>query len=213
MTRKEIKGRAKTAFKQNFGVFIGALLAMVLLSIMLSALYTEMLFRGSSYLLLFIVIVIAYFFMIMMSIGYVYMAKKGLNNDNIQFTDLFRFSGNLGFKGVAILLLQTVIVSIGYICLVIPGIILTYGLSQSLSVFVDNPDTGVIEALKTSWRITKGYKFDIFVFQLSFILWYILCAVTFGIAAFYVSPYVSIANYNYYEFLKNRDNSTDYILV
>ena len=45
----------------------------------------------------------------------------------------------------------------------------------------------------------NGYKFDYFIFQLSFIGWQILCAITFGIAYIYVIPYFTFANIVYYE--------------
>lgn len=47
-----------------------------------------------------------------------------------------------------------------------------------------------------------GYKLDYFIFQLSFIGWQILGAITFGIAYIYVIPYFTFANIVYYEKLK-----------
>ena len=43
---------------------------------------------------------------------------------------------------------------------------------------------------------------DLFILQLSFIGWYLLIGVTFGIAAIYVGPYVSAATANFYNSIK-----------
>ena len=52
-----------------------------------------------------------------------------------------------------------------------------------------------------------GHKWEYFVFNLSFIGWYLLCGITFGIAAIWVVPYVTTANVMYYEKLKKLKNA------
>jgi uncharacterized membrane protein len=50
----------------------------------------------------------------------------------------------------------------------------------------------------------KGHKCDFFIFQLSFIGWYLLVGLTFGIMSIYVIPYVQIATANFYQALKDE---------
>ena len=66
----------------------------------------------------------------------------------------------------------------------------------------DNNVTNANRILRKSQEMMNGYKFDYFIFQLSFIGWQILCAITFGIAYIYVIPYFTFANIVYYEKLK-----------
>ena len=61
---------------------------------------------------------------------------------------------------------------------------------------------GFMDVIRLSKKMTYGHKWNMFVFNLSFILWYLLCIITFGLASIYVVPYVSAANALYYEELK-----------
>jgi uncharacterized membrane protein len=59
-----------------------------------------------------------------------------------------------------------------------------------------------MEYLSKSRELMKGYKWDYFVFNLSFIGWILLSIITFGILFVYVIPYISIADTIYYDELK-----------
>lgn len=73
---------------------------------------------------------------------------------------------------------------------------------MSFYILADNPDMTAGEALKESMRITKGHKGQLFVLGLSFIPWYLLGMITFGIAFIYVVPYISTTIANFYKELK-----------
>ena len=66
----------------------------------------------------------------------------------------------------------------------------------------DNKNITAMDVIRLSKKMTYGHKWNMFVFNLSFILWYLLCIITFGLASIYVVPYVSAANALYYEELK-----------
>jgi hypothetical protein len=53
-------------------------------------------------------------------------------------------------------------VAAGYILLIIPGIIVLQSISLS-SAIIAAEDTGPVETLKRSWRLTEGYRWKIFV--------------------------------------------------
>ena len=59
------------------------------------------------------------------------------------------------------------------------------------------------DALSKSREMMKGYKMDYFVFQLSFLGWYLLIPFTLGIILIWLEPYVLVANTLYYEKLKS----------
>lgn len=67
-------------------------------------------------------------------------------------------------------ILVTIGALFGFVLLIIPGIILTFGWSFVQLVGVDK-GLGMVDALKASWRITHGYKMDLLVLAiLSFFL-------------------------------------------
>ena len=64
-------------------------------------------------------------------------------------------------------------------------------------ILAEHPEFSAMDAIRESKRIMKGHKFELFVLQLSFIWWYLLVAVTFGVAAIYVAPYTEMAKANF----------------
>jgi len=90
------------------------------------------------------------------------------------------------------------------LCFIIPGIIKAFSYSMFLFILAENPNVSVRRALRISSEITKGYKLDIFITQLSFIGWYMLSVVTFGIILFWAVPYMYLTMANLYQFLKEE---------
>ena len=85
---------------------------------------------------------------------------------------------------------------------VIPGIIKAYSYRMAFLILADNPELSANEALKKSKEMMKGHKLDLFVLDLSFIWWFLLVAITFGVASIYVAPYIGATQANFYESLK-----------
>ena len=77
-------------------------------------------------------------------------------------------------------------------------------LSFSMIYYImeEQPQLSAIDVFKASRQMMKGRKWDYFVFQLSFILWYCLGILTLGIAYIYIIPYISVATANYYHNIK-----------
>lgn len=86
--------------------------------------------------------------------------------------------------------------------LVIPGIVKSYAYSMGTYILADNPDMTASECIAKSCEIMNGHKFELFVIHLSFIPWYLLCGITFGLAYIYVGPYVSATIANFYNSIK-----------
>lgn len=87
---------------------------------------------------------------------------------------------------------------------IIPGIIKGLEWSFVHQIIHDNPNLDGKQARDLSKRMTDGFKGKLFVMGLSFILWYLLVVVTFGIATLYVTPYVNCTTAMYYENLKHN---------
>lgn len=104
---------------------------------------------------------------------------------------------------------------IGFILMVI-GIIIAlpqyYAYSQVEFILCDTLENQSYESafkiIRASRQMMKGYKGKRFVLDLTFIGWYLLSAITFGIASIYVYPYVYTAQSLFYEaVLKEQDQT------
>ena len=73
--------------------------------------------------------------------------------------------------------------------LIIPGIIKSISYSQMFYLIAEDKKLEPGEAQKKSMEMMEGHKADYFVLILSFIPWFLLCVITFGLAAIYVVPY------------------------
>ena len=72
----------------------------------------------------------------------------------------------------------------------------------------DNPEMEWKQALDLSKKMTNGHKGELFVLDLSFIPWYLLMSVTFGLVGIYVAPYMMTTQALYYENFKQRGLQT-----
>lgn len=84
----------------------------------------------------------------------------------------------------------------------IPGIVKAYAYSFTPFILAEHPNVSVRKAMRLSIEITRGYKGDLFMMDMSFILWFMLCTMTGGILFLYVSPYLTMSRANAYEMLK-----------
>lgn len=67
--------------------------------------------------------------------------------------------------------------------------IITLFLGLSTYASADNRNMKALDAIKVSFHLMRARKFKLVIFELSFILWFLLMAITCGIAAFWVIPY------------------------
>ena len=85
---------------------------------------------------------------------------------------------------------------------IIPGIVAGYRYRFALYNLCDNPSIGVMEALNMSKAQTRGHKWELFVLDLSFIGWSILCSLTLGILSIWIMPYMQQTDIGYFEAIK-----------
>ena len=94
------------------------------------------------------------------------------------------------------------IIGVWTLLFIIPGIIAALSYSQVYYVLHDNPQVSCKRAREISSALTDGCKWDLFVLELSFIGWWLLVALTAGIAFIYVWSYYQTTKAMYYENLK-----------
>ena len=99
-------------------------------------------------------------------------------------------------------LLYALIVTIGTMLLIVPGIIAACGLAQTFYIMVDDANISGTDALQMSWNMMKGRKMDWFLLQLRFFGWALLCILTLGIGCLFLNPYIYVTNLNYYRQLR-----------
>ena len=72
---------------------------------------------------------------------------------------------------------------------IIPGFVKAFAYYLVPFIMAENPNISPKQAINISCRMTKGYKWDMFVLDLSFIGWYLLGTLCFGIGVMFVRPY------------------------
>ncbi len=101
-------------------------------------------------------------------------------------------------------LLVALRVLIGIFLFIIPGIIAAYNYQVVDLVMAENPYMTASEAMAESKRLMKGNRWRYFCLGLSFLGWSLLCALTLGIAAFWVLPYTEAARTAFYREIKRE---------
>lgn len=104
----------------------------------------------------------------------------------------------LSWKGVGLAIVSGLFIFLWSLLFIIPGIIAAFRYSMAPYIMAQNPDIGIMEALRESKRIMHGHKFDLFVLNLSFIGWMFVCVFTCGIGYLFLSPYMEAANAAFY---------------
>ena len=196
--RSELKQNAKNQLKNNWALAIGIIIVCQLIA------YIPNLLVVISDDLVFTTIIIPIITLVItgpLAIGQCKFFIKLANRSNPKFSDLWYGFNNI-LRAIGVTLLVGVIVFLGSLFFVVPGIILAYMYSQVYYVMAQNPELSVVDVLKESARIMKGHKFELFVLQLSFLGWMILSGLTFGIVGFYVIPYYNATLANYYLSIK-----------
>lgn len=120
-----------------------------------------------------------------------------IENTNFEAKDLFKYYHDF-VKVIGVTVLMGLVVMLGYICFVIPGIILTLSYSLVPIILIKKPELGIVETLKYSREKMQGHKLDAFVLGLSFIGWAILGALTFGILYIWLFPYMQLTFTKFY---------------
>lgn len=142
-------------------------------------------------------------------IGFISYILGLTRKEEVSLTDIFQDYKKIGLI-VVTLIISYVFIIFGYILLIIPGIMIAFSLVMVGYLLADSKETSISEAkniIRESREMMNGYKLDYFIFELSFIGWYFLGAITFGIAYIYVIPYFTFANTLYYQRLKEKRKS------
>ncbi len=151
---------------------------------------------------------VSYVISLWLGMGFIKFTLNLVDDKESSYRDLF--SGVESFKHIGKYFLITVIAGlltfVGYLLLVIPGIILTFGLYFVAFVAYENKNT-IGGALSYAWKLTRGYKWKIFLFMLLSILVGLLGLLALGVGLFVAIPVMALANALFYRKLQGlQDN-------
>ncbi len=104
---------------------------------------------------------------------------------------------NIQLSDTLTLVIYPIILLIGFI----PMFIKTIDYSFSFFFAAEFPEIGVRKALRLSISIVKGHRLDVFLLNFSFIGWFLLCMVTFGVGFVWYMPYYWMTMINAYHAL------------
>lgn len=101
-------------------------------------------------------------------------------------------------RAVVAYLLVTLLAVLGFVLLIVPGVVISIGLSQTFFILADDKSISAVDAVKKSWAMMDGHKWKYFWLSLRFIGWGILCVFTLFIGVLWLLPYmfVSFANFH-----------------
>tara|TARA_B100001057_G_scaffold501110_1_gene620697 strand:+ start:57906 stop:58520 length:615 start_codon:yes stop_codon:yes gene_type:complete len=195
MQNSEIINKSKSILKDNYGkvilpFFIVALAQSFLTSIESIKSIAESLGVPIAILLSIVFLSVS----ASLTLGLASFSLSIANNDSINSNKI-----SDGFsampKAIGLFIIYILIILIGFICFIIPGIIFTLMFAQVFYIAADQPDTPVIDCFQQSASIMKGHKWQYFKLSLRYSLYFILSVFTLFIWALWLLPqmYVSTA--------------------
>ena len=123
-------------------------------------------------------------------IGYYIALINASKNGRFVVEDLFKgISKETLTTRISLSVLKNVYIALWTLLLVIPGIIKSYSYMLSEYIALQNPNMTADECITESRRLMDGHKMKMFLLDLSFIGWDILCLFTFGLGFLLLNPY------------------------
>ena len=121
-----------------------------------------------------------------------------VNGKKFDFNDIFSgFSEAFGHS-VVLSLLQALFLTLWTMLFIVPGIVKSYSYAMAMYIQQDDPMKEAKACIDESRQMMDGHKWQLFCLDFSFIGWYFLGALCFGVGVFLVVPYHQIARTNFY---------------
>lgn len=132
-------------------------------------------------------------FGVTLKIGDIAVFDEARKNHKFEIDKLFSgFSDGLGER-VLLSIMMNVFTFLWSLLLIVPGIIKSYAYCAAPYISYIHPEMTWSQCLDKSKEITKGRKWELFVFDLSFIGWNLLCILSLGIGYLWLASYKTAA--------------------
>jgi uncharacterized membrane protein len=127
--------------------------------------------------------------------------RDGKQNLVSDYFKLFKDKYIIALPVVALTYLYTFLWTLLFI---IPGIIKGYSYALASYISIEDNNIPAEQCINKSMQMMEGHKMRLFLLDLSFIGWYFVAFLTFGIGLFWVVPYHEMARLLFYEDLKSQ---------
>ena len=175
MQRKEAKRRALNTLRNRWGE---AIVVSLLYSIILAALSSVIGVGG----LLFGSILL---------IGYYTIQIEAMNNKKFNVEKIVSgLNGNTLSTRIVLSVIKNLYIFLWSLLFIIPGIVKHYGYMLTEFIAMENPEMSASDCLRKSQELMDGHKKELFVLDLSFIGWHLLCILSCGIGYLFLNPYI-----------------------
>lgn len=145
--------------------------------------------------------ILSFFISLPLGYGFVILMRSVFKGGDIDFAVLFEGFQDYG-RIFTTKLLQSVYIALWMLLLFVPGVIKNYSYAMTDYLLKEDPQLRNNAAIEKSMAMMEGNKMKLFMLDLSFIGWALLCIVTLGIGFFFLQPYVLVARAAFYEDLK-----------
>lgn len=212
MNNSEIKKAARASLKGKWWSFAGLTFVMLLVTSLMGMLAVSfrMILEGSfmpggitlktiTIVVLSILYTVASLSVLPIQYGFYYAHLASAREDDLAdpahlFAGYQRFWFILGLT-----ILVQLIISFGFMILIVPGVIMALAYAMWPFIAHDHPELSIKEVLERSRVLMQGHKGELLLLILSFLGWILLCILTLGIALFFVTPYIYMSLYHFYE--------------
>lgn len=156
-------------------------------------------YKQPSPVLLVIAFIVAYIGFFLLHTAVVFETDNYYRAEEVGFEDLIKKAASKLLGVIVLAILISLISMVGFILLIVPGIILSVKLSLVLPTYVLE-DVSVFTAISRSFQMTKGNAWTIFG---TFLIFIILVMIIGGIAAFLILlPILLVSNVIFFIFLQ-----------
>jgi uncharacterized membrane protein len=184
----ELRAEARASLQGKWG--ISAVILLIYLVIV-----------GIGELIPFVSFLFTFLIGVVLAYGLLVTFLKSFRGQDPEIGDMFLGFQNYG-KVLGTMLLMYLYCFLWSLLLVIPGIIKGYSYAMTPYLLYDNPSLSAEELICTSMKMMKGHKMKLFLLDLSFIGWALLCILTLCIGFLWLVPYTYSARAAFYEDLR-----------
>ena len=130
-------------------------------------------------------------------LGYARFNLNLVDGKEAAYADLFGYFPHWK-NAVVARLLKNVTVILGFLLLIVPGLLASYNFALVEFLLAENPDLPAKEALARSRFLMRGNRWRLFCLEFSFIGWQILSSFVWGIGSLWINPYTKAARTAFY---------------
>ena len=196
MENKLIMKEAQESLKGKWGISIAACLIVTIITILVSYLGVNLIDEdwGGNILSLFIVPPIG--------VGMALFFLNIYDGNKLEIKTIFNPFKEVWLNSVLAYFMMIVIIVLGSILFIIPGIIASLMFSQVLYILAEDNKIDPFNALLKSKKMMEGNKWKLFKVILRILLLAIVCILTLGIGFIWLAPYQNAVYAKFYNTIK-----------